>query len=189
MVSLEITLLGMALAVDAAAVCFAMSLLQRDLEPQVRIRRGFILSAAFGIFQFLMLWAGSYVGYLFTFSAAGHYFHFTVAFVFLALSLKCFRDSYSTEDKDLSWSILSLLALAFVTSIDAFASGISLATIPSPYVSGLVVGGVTFFFCLSFYFLAKFFDDIPEKWLLRMAGSIFGYLFLDIAWSMRNFYY
>lgn len=186
MFSLEIALLGLALAMDAAAMSFAMSLLQKDLAVKERIRRGFILSLAFGFFQFLMLWLGSYVGFLFTFSNYGFYFHFGVGFIFLGLSLKCLYESYSLEEKELTWGLLPLLGIALLTSIDALASGISLATIPHPYIAGTVVGFITFFVCLSFYYLGQFFKDIPDAWLFRIAALIFAYLGGDILWAMRN---
>ena len=59
MISLEITVLGLALAVDAAVVSFAMGLLSLKLSLQQKILRGLLITLTFGLFQFLMLWGGS----------------------------------------------------------------------------------------------------------------------------------
>ena len=186
MFSLEITLLGLALAMDAAAISFAMSLLQKDMDTKKRIQRGFTLSLWFGFFQFMMLWLGSYVGFLFTFSHFGFYFQFGVGLIFLGLAMKCFYESFALEDKELNWGLMPLLSVAMLTSIDALASGVSLATIPYPYIAGMEVGGITFLVCLSFYYLGQYFSNLPDRWLFRMAALIFAYLGLEILWSFRN---
>jgi len=50
MFSLEIALLGFALAVDAAVVTFAIGLLHYDKPSSEKFKRGLLVSLAFGFF-------------------------------------------------------------------------------------------------------------------------------------------
>lgn len=187
MFSLEIVLLGIALAIDAAVVTFAVGLVHHDLSATHRIRRGFLISLAFGIFQALMLWLGSYAGYLFTFSNFGYLFQIGIGVIFLCLAMKFIQESLNLEEKKVEWGLLPVIILAFATSIDAMASGVSLGTIPRPYLAATEVGVITFGICGSFYFLSQFFRKIPDRWLLRFAAAIFLFLGGQVFWSIRQF--
>ncbi|MFP5384654.1 MAG: manganese efflux pump MntP family protein [Bacteriovoracia bacterium] len=185
---LEILFLGLALAIDASVVAFALSLLHKDETTSLKVSRGVIAALVFGFFQFLMLWFGSYFGYLFTFSSYGYFFQFSTGFIFIALALKCVHESFSLEERRVEWSIVPFLLLAFVTSIDAFAAGISLGTLPRAWFAALEVGLITFVMCGSFYFLGQFFRDIPDRWLLRFAGLIFFVMGGQIIWSYKHLF-
>lgn len=185
MFSLEILLLGLALALDAAVVSFAVSLLHKDKTPGHKVRNGFLIAAVFGGFQLLMLWAGSYAGYLFTFSNYGYYFQLAVGMIFFGLALKCFQDSFSTETKTVNWGVIPILIMAFITSIDALISGMSLGTLPKAYLAAIEVGTITFFICSAFYFLGQFLKQVPDRWLLRLAALIFIFLGGQIVWNYR----
>jgi manganese efflux pump family protein len=183
MFPLEIVLLGFALAMDAAVVCFALGLTNHELETQERWKRGVIASLCFGFFQFLMLWVGSYGGYLFTFSSYGYLFQFIVAAIFFVISLKFLQESFSHEERDLSWKILPILVLAGVTSIDALAAGISFGSMPRAHIAAMEVGVITFATCLTCYGLSQVLRDLHEKWLLRFASVIFLFLGGHIVYS------
>ena len=75
MFSLEIVLLGIALAIDAAVVTFAVGLIHGEMDVASKVKRGFVICLTFGVFQAFMLWLGSYAGYLFSFSNYGFYLH------------------------------------------------------------------------------------------------------------------
>ena len=185
MPSTEILILGLALSVDAAVVTFALSLLhERDL-PKIKIKNGLIISLIFGLFQFGMLWLGSYAGYLFTFSSFGYYFQLAVGFIFFGLAFKCVLESSISNDKKIEWGIFPVLILAFATSLDALASGVSLATLPMAHYASLEVGIITFLFCGLFYFIGQFFKKIPDRWLLLFAALIFILLGGQIFWDLR----
>ena len=187
MFSLEIFLLGVALAIDAAVVTFAVGLLHLELSVAQRTKRGFLICAAFGIFQAVMLWLGSYAGYLFTFSSFGYYYQIAIAAVFFGLAVKFFKESLDVEEKHHEWGLIPVVILAFATSIDAMATGISLGTIPQAHFAAVEVGLITFCICGSFYFLSHFFRQIPDRWLLRFASVIFILLCGQTIYSVKNF--
>lgn len=173
MISLEILLLGVALAIDAAVVTFAVGLLHLELSVAQRTKRGLMICAAFGLFQGVMLWLGSYAGYLFTFSTFGYYYQIAIAVIFLGLAVKFLNESLTVEEKKLEWGVIPVMILAFATSIDALAAGISLGTIPQAHYAATEVGLITFLICGCFYFFSHFFRQIPDRWLLRLASLIF----------------
>jgi putative Mn2+ efflux pump MntP len=187
MINLEVTILGLALALDAGIVSFALGLLVSEESLQKKIMRFSLLSLLFGLFQGLLMWIGSRVGEYVTFSYLGPMFRYLVATIFLVIALKLFSETFKKEEdqqegiKSLSWNIAHVLMLSFATSIDAFASGMSLATMPKAYVSsawiGIITIGVCFFFSMGSLFLKK----IPEKWLLGFGASIFFLLGLEIV--------
>ena len=125
MFSLEISLLGIALAIDAAVATFALGLIGLDIRTRHKWIRGIAIAAMFGFFQFLMVWLGSFGGYLFSFSNYGSIFHLVVAAIFIILAIKLFQESNSDEKKEMVWSFTPLLIIAVATSIDALAAGIS----------------------------------------------------------------
>jgi putative Mn2+ efflux pump MntP len=180
-------LLGLALAIDAAVVTFAVSLLHAEDTPAKKMQNGALVSLTFGLFQFGMLWLGSYAGYLFTFSNFGYYFQSGIAIIFFGLAWKCINESMSLEEKKVEWGIIPVVILAFATSIDALAAGISLGTIPHAHISAIGVGCITAMVCGSFYFIGQFFREIPDKWLLRFASLIFIFLGAQVLWTLKNF--
>ena len=184
MFSPEIILLGLALAIDAAVVTFTIGLLHLDLHLKTRISRAFFVAGVFGLFQFLMMWLGSYGGYLFSFSNYGYLFQLVVASIFILIGAKCFQESFKNEDKVPEWGIWPVMMLGLATSIDALAAGISFGTLPKAYLASMEVGIITFTVCLGFYLLSQIFTKIPERWLLRLAGIIFFVLGGQIIWGI-----
>lgn len=187
MFTLDTLLLGLALAIDAAVVTFAVSLLHEKDAPAAKLKNGLLCAFTFGLFQFLMLWLGSYAGYLFTYTSSfGFYFQIAVGIIFFGLALKCILESMSLEEKKIEWGIIPVVILAFATSIDALASGISFGTIPAAYFPAMGVGMITFMVCGCFYFMGQFFREIPDKWLLRFASLIFLFLAGQVFWALRH---
>jgi putative Mn2+ efflux pump MntP len=186
MISTEILLLGVALAIDAAVVTFAVGLLHLELSIAKSTQRGLIICGAFGLFQGIMLWLGSYAGYLFSFSSFGYYFQIAIAIIFIGLAIKFLLESFSLEEKKIEWGVVPVVILAFATSIDAMAAGISLGTIPRPEFAALEVGLITFMICGCFYFFSHFFRQIPDRWLLRFASVIFVFLAGQTVWAVKH---
>ncbi len=182
MISLEILILGLGLAVDAGVVSFALGLTTADEHMKHRVTKGFLIALVFGLFQFLMLWAGSYGGYLFAFSSYGYLSQILISGIFIIIGLKLFHEAQKDEQKELSWGVVSILILALATSIDAFAAGISLGTLPDAREAAVNIGIITFVFCLFLYFLSLLFSSIPHRWLMRLGGIIFTGLGLRIVW-------
>lgn len=173
MFSLEITVLGLALAIDAAVVSFTMGLLSLKLTLRQKLLRGLIITLTFAFFQFLMLWGGSFGGYLFTFSSYGPYSQLLVGLIFLVLAFKFFQEANKSGQRTYEEGIVALILLALATSIDALAAGVSLATYPNAYLAAMEVGVVTFVMCVLFYGMSQFLYRIPEKWLMYFGGGIF----------------
>ncbi len=188
MFALEIILLGLALATDAAVVTFAVGLIHGDLDVSTKIKRGAAICLTFGIFQSFMLWLGSYAGYLFSYSNYGFYFRLIVGIIFIGLAIKFIQESLSIEKKHIEWKIIPIFILAFATSIDAMAAGVALGTLPNAHLAALEVGIITSLLCSFFYFLAQFFSQIPDRWLLRLSSLIFLSMGGEIFWSYRHLF-
>ncbi len=182
MITLEILLLGLGLAIDAGVVSFALGLTTADEAPKHRLMKGLIIALTFGFFQFFMLWLGSYGGYLITFSSYGYLSQVVICGAFLLIGLKLFQEAQKNEQQELKWGIISILALAFATAVDALAAGISLGTLPDAQLSALKIGIITFLICSLFYGVSFLFSSIPHRWLLRLGGIIFTGLGLRIVW-------
>lgn len=173
MFSAETTLLGFALALDAAVVSFAIGLLNSELSSFKRKIRGAIIASMFGVFQALMIWLGSIGGYMLSFSQVGYIFQLVVGVLFVAIGVSVLRESFENDDDKFEWGILPLMTLAIATSLDALAAGISFGTIPRAWVSAIEIGIITLLTCLVAYFFARFMRKFPTKWILRFASLIF----------------
>lgn len=182
MITLEILLLGLGLAIDAGVVSFALGLTTAEEGPKKRLLKGLLIALIFGFFQFLMLWIGSYGGYLFTFSSYGYLSQVVVCGVFLLIGAKLFQEAQRDEQKELDWGLVSLLIFALATSLDALAAGISLGALPDARESAMKIGLITFFVCSAFYSVSFLFSSIPHRWLMRLGGIIFTGLGLRIVW-------
>lgn len=183
MFTLEISLMGLGLGIDAAVATFALGLIGLELPIHHKWSRAISISLIFGFFQSLMLWLGSLGGYFFTFSALGYLFHIIVALIFLVLGVKLFQDSQHQEKKEMVWGIGHILLIALATSIDALAAGVSFGTLPNSHLAASAIGVITFVLCGLFYLLSQIFQELPHKWLLKFAGFFFFVLASKILWD------
>lgn len=173
MFSVETTLLGVALALDAAVVSFAIGILNIELSNTHKASRGLMICILFGFFQALMIWLGSLGGYFLIFSTYGHFYQLFVALVFMVLAIRFFRESFNKESKAVVWEFIPLLILAIVTSIDALISGISMGPFPESHTSALEIGIITFIICGVAFVASALFKSFPSRWLLLLASGIF----------------
>jgi putative Mn2+ efflux pump MntP len=173
MFSPEIVLLGFALAIDAAIVSFALGLLGKEGTFAQHLHRGILACLTFGFFQFLMLWLGSYGGYILSFSAYGYLFQIVVSFIFFMIATKLIKDSFEDKLPDVKPGFISLAVLAIVTSIDALGAGFSLGTLPQTYLIASEVGVITALVCGIFYTCSQYIPSIPTKWMFRLASLAF----------------
>lgn len=176
MFSLETSLLGVALALDAAVASFAIGLLNLELPIRHRVLRALMVCGLFGFFQFLMIWIGSMGGYFLSFSGYGHLFQLVVSLVFLVIGVRVLQESFKKDEDAIEWGIIPMVILAIATSIDALAAGISLGTIPMAYLSAIEIGIITFFICGFAFLTSNIFKSFPTQWLLRLASVIFFFL-------------
>ena len=173
MFSLETALLGVALAVDAAVVSFAIGILNLDLPKSQKISRALMTCLLFGFFQALMIWLGSLGGFYFTFSGYGHLYQLIVALIFMVIGTKVLQDSFKKESGPVVWELMPLLILAVATSFDALASGVSMGPLPSSHITALEIGLITFVICGFAIMCSTFLKSLPHQWLLRFASIIF----------------
>lgn len=176
MFSLETTLMGVALAIDAAVASFAVGILNLDLSVHHKFRRGLLICLLFGLFQSLMIWLGSFAGYYLSFSSYGHLFQLVVALIFLVIGVKVVQESLDGDEEPIIWGFFPLLLVAVATSIDALAAGVSLGTLPNTHVTALDIGLITFVICGLSYSFSFFLKSLPTNWLLRVAAVIFFFL-------------
>lgn len=165
---LDVVLIGVALAMDAFALTIAnCAAYQGKLSPL----KEWSMPLMFAFFQIIMPIIGFYIGSViagYISSVAGY----VTAAVFFALTLKVVIDNLKkknpadeTPPQDFSFGILIVQAVA--TSIDALVIGVTFAaTLSSPFVPSLVIGGVTFAIVaialLFGKYLGKFFGNYAE---------------------------
>ena len=174
--NLDLILLSLALAADACIVGFSYSLVSLEEHHEHRIRECLILSGLFGVFQFVMSYFGSLMGHYLTFVYLGPFSQIMIIAIFALLGIKMIADSFKRDDKKLSMQWQVLLGIAFATSIDALAVGISFGTLPEAHRDCLIIGMVTFLSACLAYGLANFFRRMPEAWALRIAGGLMCFL-------------
>lgn len=135
-----LTALAVALAMDAtaAAACHGLG------AKRARVRTGVALAITFGVFQSAMTLAGWGLGAL-----AGPWIEawdHWIAFALLsALGAKMMHEAYTSAGEPSERSaltLLTLLGLAFATSVDALAAGVTLPALGVPVAASIVAIGV-----------------------------------------------
>ena len=139
---LEILLIAISLSMDAFAVCLGVGTTGKANHPRPTFRLAF----HFGLFQFLMPIIGWLAGttvehYI---SAFDHWIAFgLLAFVGVRMVWTGFHPGEEEKEKDPSRG-LTLVILAFATSIDALAVGLSLGVIGMTiWYPAVIIGLVT----------------------------------------------
>lgn len=173
MVSLEILLLGLTLAVDACVVAFSYGLCEKW-----HIQNGLKIALVTAFFQTLM----PILGWAMLWLANESFSHFADTFdhwitfiVFVVLGLKIIKDSNSDDEEKAqkSLSFLVLLIIGIATSIDALAAGVLIFSQNDPLMSSASwIGIVTFICVLIAYVLSKTFATFPTRILEVSAGCI-----------------
>ncbi len=139
----ELVFISVSLAMDA----FTVSMMYGMTIHYWTCFRRFFIAFYFGFFQALMPFCGYYFGRIFSGYIRGidHY----IAFIFLmVIGIHMIRDAGEDETLDNSLHLFDLTILAFATSIDAFAVGMTFAFFDVPVVrSSLIIGSVTSFLC------------------------------------------
>jgi putative Mn2+ efflux pump MntP len=160
---ITVVLIALALAMDA----FAVSLSTGVTMKKMHLRHAFRMAGFFGIFQAFMPIAGWSVG-RFAADFIKAYDHW-VAFVLLAavggkmIYEAIWGDKEAEEEKTDPHNIYILLTLAFATSIDAAAVGISLSFLNIAIIQPSVIIGII-----------TFFVSLLGVWLGCRVGDIFG---------------
>ena len=142
---LEIILIAIGLSMDAFAVSISLGLSANKPKPKEILIPGLY----FGLFQAIMPMTGYFLGVYFANKI--QFLDHWVAFVLLGLiGGKMIKDSFS-EDQDekegeYSFGFIKMIILAFATSIDALAVGITFAFFDvNIFMAAIMIGIITFF--------------------------------------------
>lgn len=138
------------IAIGLAIDCFTVSITLGTIAEKSRKRKALKIGAIFGLFQFAMPLIGWALGLSFieSIKEIDHW----IAFLLLStIGLKMIIDSAKAESQELKTiNDALIISLAFATSIDALAIGLSFAALNvSIIMPAIVIGIVTF--VLSFF--------------------------------------
>lgn len=166
---LTVFILSVSLALDALSV----SITEGALVIEKRLTLAFKLALTFGAFQSGMALLGVGLNGLFagTLDRVDHWIAFAI---FLLLGLKMIKEGLSEEEKEhrtLTWKVLFLLA--FATSIDAGAAGMTLPLLgPAVSVSLILIGASTLVLCFFGTLLGSFLKKTFTKLPLEVIGGV-----------------
>lgn len=169
MIDLGVVLTGLALAVDAIAICVASAI----AHPQLPLRAMLRLPLAFGLFQALMPavgWACAATLHEWI-QAFDHWIALALLSVIgLRMIYHGIRAGSEAADRRDPLRIVVLISLSIATSLDALAAGFGFFALDLPLTSTcLIVGAITILTC------------IPALGLGRRLGSRFGHFAEPIA--------
>ncbi|MBN2642415.1 MAG: manganese efflux pump [Victivallales bacterium] len=166
-----VLIIALGLAMDAFTVAVAMG---ATLRKQFKPFHIFMTAVFFGVFQAVMPLLGWLCGKLFAgfVNSYGHW----VAFAMLAgIGTKMIWEALKRgDDEEIGdFCFYHLTALAFATSIDAFAVGISFACMMTPVMAPAIkIGGVTFILTLIGGVAGKVFGHIFENKFEFAGGAV-----------------
>lgn len=183
MALMNLMLLAVGLAMDATAVSIASAL----ATPRVRARDALLISFLFGLFQAVMPVIGWAVGAQFAHAIAA--WDHWLAFVLLGgIGAKMLHEAYTHRHPGTGaaekaeraeqasgknpFHLGRLVIMAFATSIDALAAGVTLPVLEVHIATAAaIIGGVTFVLCLLGVSVARRFGEALEG-RLDIAGGV-----------------
>jgi putative Mn2+ efflux pump MntP len=157
---LEVILLSVALSMDVFAVSIGIGVNQSGksqpaLKGESRSLGAFTIAIYFAVFHAVLPLLG-YLGGVTLFAWFESLSQWIGFSILLSLGLKSIYNSFQNTADEAPPSLThnALLMLALATSIDAFATGFTLALMSlSPYLSCLIIGLTTLLFSLFGFFL------------------------------------
>ncbi len=179
---MTLLVLALGLAMDATAVSIASAL----AAPRVRPHEGLLLAFLFGLFQALMPVIGWAVGIQFAehITAWDHW----LAFLLLGgIGAKMLHESFTHHHPGVPdapeagapppernpFHAGRLMLMAFATSIDALAAGVTLPVLEVRLVTAAaIIGGVTFLLCLLGVSIGRRFGEPLEGKLDALGGVV-----------------
>lgn len=191
--------LGAGLAMDACAVSMSNGL----AEPNMKLKKTFLIAGMFGLFQILM----PVIGYLIitvlssslgqNFSRIFGYLVPWIALILLLfLGIKTIVDGIKEgkekgneeNKKSKNITIGYLLLQAVATSIDALSVGIIYGNVPplEAYLTFAIVGVVTFAICVAAVFIGKKFGTLFANKATIAGGIILIAIGLEIFFTHWN---
>lgn len=138
----ELIFISIGLAADA----FAVSILKGLEIRKVKLKHCIIIGMYFGLFQAIMPLIGYFVGHTFE-----HFVvsvdHFIIFILLSIIGINMILDTFSKKEVKLNNSLKfgEMIVLAFATSVDAFAVGITFSFLKLNIIfSILIIGIITF---------------------------------------------
>lgn len=167
---ISITLVAVALAMDAFSVSMTKGFTQKDLKNSQIIYYGLF----FGGFQALMPILGFFCGTVI--ASIVEALASIIGFILLLLiGINMIRESLSSDNEDISdqFSFKEVFLLAIATSIDAFAVGITIALLKDPIlISSAIIGIVAFAFSIAGIFIGRKIGDYVGDKFQILGGVI-----------------
>ncbi len=170
----ELIVIAIGVSLDAFSVAICKGLAVQELS----LRHGAIVGAYFGGFQALMPLLGFFVG-----TAVADYIravdHWVILLILLVLGIQMLREAWNPESCPTGdFSVPAMLPLAFATSIDAFAVGITFAVLEiNIFFAVTLIGLCTFLFSFIGVYIGHFFGGRYQK----PAGIAGGLLLIGIG--------
>ena len=174
--------IAVGLSIDAFAVAVASGIAIQNMK----LRHALLIGAFFGGFQALMpllgwfagSWAHDYIG------AVDHWIAFgLLTFVGAKMIVEAFKlkqEEQITNPLDL----YVLLTLAFATSIDALAVGLSLSMLSVAIVApALIIGATTFALSVAGVYIGDVFGHLFEEKLEFVGGLVLIGIGVKILWQ------
>lgn len=164
----ELVLIALSLAMDAFTVSMMYGM---TIHHMSHIKR-FSIAFYFGLFQSMMPVGGYYLGRFFSnyIKEIDHY----IAFVFLMfIGFSMMKDAFDDETVSGSLHWLDLTMLAFATSIDAFALGMTFAFLHvSLWLACSIIGGVTFWLCFVALYIGQYLGQKFQRHAYFSGGIV-----------------
>lgn len=168
---IDITILAIALSIDACVVSFSNGL----IFTQNKKVNSLMLAASVGFFQFFM----PVIGYFAAQSVSKYvepYDHWIVFGIFVLLGAKFIKDAFNEEKEEkincyMCFKYIFLVSVA--TSIDALGAGVSIAfTKTQIWLPAIIIGIITFINSLLGFWGGHLFKKFPTKNLEITGGVI-----------------
>lgn len=174
MVFVQVFLIALGLSMDAFAVSMCKGLGMKKLN----LRHAFLIALLFGAFQAAMPLVGWFLGTRFEryIRSVGHWLAFgLLSYIGAKMLMDGLRGKdISAESRTESRiEMKELLVLAFATSVDALATGITLAVLKTPILpSVLLIGAVTLILCMAGVAIGYRFGSKYERAAQILGGSV-----------------
>ncbi len=165
----EIVALAIALGIDCMVVSFSQGLVLNSN----RLKNSFVLAVTMGFCQGIMP-VFAYFGTEMISKYIAPYSKWLVFAIFMALGVKFIYEAFQQKEENVCCiDLRCLMAMGIATSIDAFASGITLKLTQTPLMlSALIIGLMSFWMSAKGFWLAVFFYKLPSKFLEIFGGLI-----------------
>ena len=168
---IELFLIAIGLSMDAFAVTICIGL----TIPKATVKKALIVGLYFGIFQAVMPMIGYFAARLFAdhIIAIDHWVTFALLCIIGGkMIIGSFKSSEDTK-KETSLSLVFMLPLAFATSVDALAVGVSFAFLKVHIFSAvLLIGATTLVISMLGLKIGSVFGNRFKSWAEKAGGVI-----------------